>query len=69
MATDDEPDPLAESEGDPRVLFVLNVVLSFVFSYIAVWGLDFVGAIEFSLVNLALATVVLVVGTHYTIMR
>lgn len=69
MAADDEPDPLAASEGDPRVLLVLNVVLSFVFSYIVVWGLDFVGAAEFSLVNLALGTLVLVLVTHLTIMR
>lgn len=58
-----------ESEGDPRVLFVLNVVLSFVFSYLIVWGLDFIGATEFSWTNVALATAVLVVATHYTVMR
>lgn len=58
-----------ESEGDPRVLFVLNVVLSLAFSYVVVWGLDFVGAVEFSLVNLALATAVLVVATHLTVMQ
>jgi len=58
-----------ESKGDPRVLFVLNVLLSFVFSYAVVWGLDFIGAAEFSLVNLALATVVLVVATHYFVMQ
>jgi hypothetical protein len=58
-----------ESEGDPRVLFVLNVVLSLVFSYMVVWGLDFIGAVEFSLLNLALATAVLVLATHFTIMQ
>jgi hypothetical protein len=63
-----EEDPF-ESEGDPRVLFVLNVILSLVFSYVVVWGLDFIGAVEFSLVNLALATALLVAATHYTIMR
>lgn len=57
------------SEGDPRVLFVLNVVLSLAFSYVVVWGLDFVGAVDFSLANLALATAVLVVATHLTVMR
>lgn len=62
-------DDLFESEGDPRVLFVLNVVLSFVFSYLVVWGLDFIGAVEFSLVNLGLATALLVAATHLSIMR
>lgn len=66
MGVEDDP---FESEGDPRVLFVLNVILSFVFSYLVVWGLDFLGAVDFSLLNLALATVLLVVATHYTIMR
>jgi hypothetical protein len=58
-----------ESQGDPRILFVLNVVLSSVFSYLIVWGLEFIGAAEFSLTNVALATAVLVVATHYTVMR
>ncbi len=66
MGVEDDP---FESEGDPRVLFVLNVVLSFVFSYLVVWGLDFIGAVEFSLVNLGLATALLVAATHLSIMR
>ncbi len=57
------------SQGDPRVLFVLNVVLSLLFSYLVVWGLDFIGAVEFTLLNLVLATGVLVVATHFTVMR
>lgn len=65
MGAEDDP---FESEGDPRVLFVLNVVLSLLFSYLVVWGLDFLGAVEFSLVNLGLATALLVAATHYTIM-
>jgi hypothetical protein len=57
------------SQGDPRVLLVMNLVLSLLFSYLVIWGLDFIGAVEFSLVNLALATGVLMVATHYTVMR
>lgn len=58
-----------ESAGDPRVLLVLNVLLSLTFSYLVVWGLDFIGVVEFSLVNLGLATAVLVLATHFTVMR
>jgi hypothetical protein len=32
----------SRSDGDSRVLFVLNLLLSFVFSYVVVWGLAFI---------------------------
>lgn len=66
MEPEDAP---MESAGDPRVLLVLNVLLSLTFSYLVVWGLDFIGVVEFSLVNLGLATAVLVLATHFTVMR
>ncbi len=66
MEPEDAP---LESEGDPRVLLVLNVLLSLTFSYLVVWGLDFIGVVEFSLLNLGLATAVLVLATHLTVMR
>lgn len=52
------------SQGDPRVLFVMNAVLSTAFAAVVLWGLDFVGTVEFTLVNLAIGAAVLMVLTH-----
>lgn len=51
------------SEGDPRVLFVMNLVLSAVFGTGILWGLDFVGLATFSLRNAAVATLLLMALT------
>ena len=61
------PEPTVEpmaSKGDPRVHFVMNVILSAAFVYVALVGLDFVGAAEFTLQTYLIATAVLVVLTH-----
>lgn len=52
------------SKGDPRVHFVMNVVLSAAFVYLALWGLDFIGAAEFTLQTYLVGTAILVVVTH-----
>ncbi|UWG52134.1 putative membrane protein [Halalkaliarchaeum sp. AArc-CO] len=52
------------SKGDPRVHFVMNVILSAAFVYVALVGLDFVGAAEFTLQTYLIATAVLVALTH-----
>jgi hypothetical protein len=51
------------SEGDPRVLFVMNLVLSAAFGTAVLWGLDFVGIATFTLRNAAAATLVLMALT------
>lgn len=53
-----------ESEGDPRVHLLINVVLSALVAYTLLWGLDLLGTLEFSLVRFALGTLVLVLVTH-----
>lgn len=53
-----------ESEGDPRVHLVMNVVLSACFVYTALWGLDYLGSVSFTLGRLAVGTLVLVLVTH-----
>jgi hypothetical protein len=45
-----------ESEGDPRVHFVMNLVLSAMFAYILLWGLDFLEMLEFTVLRLGLVT-------------
>ncbi|MEF8773584.1 MAG: hypothetical protein V5A23_04750 [Halobacteriales archaeon] len=57
------------SQGDPRVLFVMNLVLSLVFSYVIVWGLDFIGTLTFSWQTVGFATVALMLVTHVMIMQ
>jgi len=48
-----------DSEGDPRVHFVMNLVLSALFGYIILWGLDLINALEFTMLRLVLATIIL----------
>jgi hypothetical protein len=55
------------SEGDPRVLFVMNLVLSAVFGTAILWGLDFIGLAAFSARNAAVATLVLMALTGIVI--
>jgi hypothetical protein len=57
------------SQGDPRVLVVLNLVLSGLFSTVVVWGLAFIGIGEFTWPNVAVATVALFVITWVFVMR
>lgn len=52
------------ARGDPRVHFAMNLLLSAAFVYLALWGLDFIGAAEFTLRRLAVGTVVLMLLTH-----
>jgi hypothetical protein len=69
----DEPrgirDGMADSEGDPRVLFLLGAVLSAGLAWTVVWGLDLLGAVAFSLGNLAALALVLFALTYVVVMR
>ena len=47
------------TRGDPRVLVALNVVLSTAFAATVVWGLSYVGSVEFTLVNVATGAILL----------
>ena len=71
MASDDGRDGrdglqegLESSKGDPRVLTVMNAVLSTAFAGMALWGLDLIGALEFSLTTLAFVAICLFLLTH-----
>lgn len=52
------------SEGDPRVLLVMNVVLSTAFAAAVVWGLSFLDLVPLTLVNVATLAVLLVALTY-----
>ena len=47
------------TQGDPRVLVAMNVVLSTAFAATVVWGLSYVGSVEFTLVNVATGAILL----------
>lgn len=69
---DDRPgigDAVERSSGDPRVLLALNAVLSTLFAYVVVWGLDFVGSATFSLRSVATLALVLFAVTYLVALR
>jgi hypothetical protein len=53
-----------ESEGDPRVHFLINLVLSAGFVYVFMTGLELVSSFEFTLLRFVLGTVILVALTN-----
>jgi hypothetical protein len=52
------------SQGDPRVLFVMNLVLSSAFAVGIVWGLEFVGLVGFTVWNVASLALLLMAVTY-----
>ena len=57
------------SDGDIRVLVVLDLLLSAVFSTVVVWGLSVLGFTAFTLRTVALATVALAILTYLVVLR
>jgi len=55
---------VSESEGDPRVLIGMNAVLSVGFAGTIVWGLDLLGAVDLTLVNVATGAILLFALTY-----
>jgi hypothetical protein len=53
--------------GDPRVLFVLDLVLSATFATVLLWGLDIAGIATFTPQTVAVATLVLAAVTWVVI--
>jgi hypothetical protein len=52
------------SQGDPRVLFVMNLVLSSLFASTVVWGLSFLGFVEFTVWNVGSLALLLMAVTY-----
>jgi hypothetical protein len=52
------------SQGDPRVLFAMNLVLSSLFATVVVWGLSFVDIAQFTLVNVGSLALIIMAATH-----
>jgi hypothetical protein len=56
-----------ESQGDPRVHFVMNAVLSLLFATVVLWGLDFLAIASLTIVNVVTAALVLMALTYLVI--
>lgn len=57
------------SEGDPRVLFVMTLVLSFAFSSAVLTGLNFIGVVAFEWTTVGLATLALMLLSYLVVLR
>jgi len=57
------------SQGDPRVLFLMNLVLSAVFATVVIWGLSIVTAVAFEWRTVGIATLGLMLLTWLVVMR
>jgi len=52
------------SQGDPRVLFVMNLLFSSAFAAGVVWGLSFIGLAGFTVWNVASLALLLMAVTY-----
>jgi len=57
------------SEGNPWVVYGLNAVLSTLFAATIVWGLDYVGSMAFTPINVATAAVLIFTGAYLMSIR
>jgi hypothetical protein len=57
------------TDGDSRVLFVMNVALSVAFAAVVVWGLAFIDVLVFSWETVGLAAAALAVLTYLVVLR
>lgn len=62
-------DGLESSEGDVRVLLVLNAILSAMFGWLIVWGLDLAGFLEYTTRTVAIVAVGLFLLTFVVVVR
>lgn len=57
------------SQGDPRLILLLNAVLSAWFAYTALWGLDKLGVVPLSMTNLATFAIIVFALTYVVVLR
>lgn len=60
---------MTSSEGDPRVLLVMNLVLSAMFATMVIYGLSLVVEVNFGWRNVAMGTLALMVLTWLVVLR
>lgn len=62
-------DGLDESSGDPRIVIAMNAVLSLLFAWTVVWGLDRFGVLELTWGTVAGGWLGLFVLTYLVVLR
>lgn len=60
---------LRDSKGDPRLLLLLNAVLSAWFAWTVIWGADLLNLVEYTLTNVATVAIVLFAVTYLVVLR
>ena len=58
-----------ESKGDPRLILLLNAVLSAWFGWTVVWGLDRIGAVPLTPVNVGTLALIIFGVTYVAVLR
>lgn len=57
------------SDGDPRVLLAMNIVLSSIFASVVVWGLSYLELVAATLENVAGLAIVVFAITYLVVLR
>ena len=57
------------AKGDIRVLLVLDLIISAIYSAIVIWGLAYIDVLEYSIENVAILTVILATITYLAVLR
>ncbi|GAA0214420.1 MULTISPECIES: hypothetical protein [Halobaculum] len=57
------------SDGDPRVLLAMNIVLSSIFASVVVWGLSYLDLAALTLENVAGLAIVVFAATYLLVLR
>ncbi|MFC7166954.1 hypothetical protein [Halospeciosus flavus] len=58
-----------EGKGDPRVIAVMLVVLSALWSSLLVWGASFLGYVAYTPMNVATVTLIVMAVTYVLVLR
>lgn len=51
-------------KGDPRVFWILNLILSFIFAYTVLLGLEFLVDFEYDWITIILLTIIVMIISH-----
>lgn len=57
------------SDGDPRVLLAMNLVLSTAFASVVVWGLSYLDLVAFTVETVAGMALVVFLVTYLAVLR
>lgn len=62
-------DGVEDSKGDPRLVLLLNAILSTWFAWTVLWGLDLLDVVTFSAQNVAALALIIFALTYVVVLR